>query len=374
MESYDTEGLIVIQVAQLEKEKKELNEKLRIIAKRVDHVERAYRKEERPLVARDYELQQKNDRETFEAVQRARKEAARVAHQEDMATKARLSRMTTDYKARRETIVAKKAADFAKRKEAAHKKIEEEKTKRRNGVMKAREEERQRIEAEQRRKRELEEEARRKEEGKLIQYLEYLKLKLPSVHLQNCVQKNNDVLKRRQLPPLKPSEKKGKKRRKSSPSARNAKRTVPPLWRKLAYSNNEKKKQRRADRLAERQKKQQLLLHGNLLLPHPLSVQMAENQVGGEILLQIQLLPHPLVRPMRLSLHSAPRVPALLPQYPDTGRELRQEVAGELGRRPKPRKWQLQYLPESQQHLLAQPRLHIQLRKNLKRTMMVSRR
>jgi translation initiation factor 3 subunit A len=169
METYDTEGLIVIQVAQLEKEKKELNEKLRIIAKRVDHIERAYRKEERPLLARDYEQQQKNDRETFEALQRARKEAARVAHQEDMATKARLSRMLGDYESRREAIFAKKAADFAKRKEVAHKKIEEEKAKRRNAVLKAREEERLRLEAEQQREREKAEAARRKEEGELVE-------------------------------------------------------------------------------------------------------------------------------------------------------------------------------------------------------------
>jgi translation initiation factor 3 subunit A len=176
MESYDTEGLIVIQVAQLEKEKKELHEKLRIIAKRVDHVERAYRKEERPLLDRDYGQQQKNDHETFEALQRARKEAARVTHQEDMATKARLSRMLGDYESRREALVAKKAADFAKRKEAAHKKIEEEKAKRRNAVLKTREEERLRLEAEQRLEREQQEEAQRKEEGKSIEKCGIFKL------------------------------------------------------------------------------------------------------------------------------------------------------------------------------------------------------
>ncbi|KAF8233783.1 translation initiation factor eIF3a [Tricholoma matsutake] len=164
MESYDTEGLIVIQVAQLEKEKKELSEKLRVVAKRIDHIERAYRKEERPLLGRDYEQQQNNDRETFEALQQARKNAAQVAHQEDMATKARLSRVIPDYEARREIIVAKKMVEFAKRKEVAEKKIEEENAKRKNAVLKAREEERLRAEAEQKRKRELEEEARRKEE------------------------------------------------------------------------------------------------------------------------------------------------------------------------------------------------------------------
>jgi translation initiation factor 3 subunit A len=35
-----------MQVAQLEKEKTEMNERLRVIAKRIDHVERAFHKEE----------------------------------------------------------------------------------------------------------------------------------------------------------------------------------------------------------------------------------------------------------------------------------------------------------------------------------------
>ena len=61
-----------LQVEQLEKEKKELNEKMRVLSKRLDHVERAYRKEERPLLAKDYELQQANDRVVFEAAQKAR--------------------------------------------------------------------------------------------------------------------------------------------------------------------------------------------------------------------------------------------------------------------------------------------------------------
>ncbi|KAF9466778.1 hypothetical protein BDZ94DRAFT_1250758 [Collybia nuda] len=164
LETYDTEGLIVIQVAQLEKEKKELNERLRIVAKRVDHIERAYRKEERPLLDKDYEEQQRNDRETFELVQRTRREGAKRSHQEDMATKARLSRMLADYDTRKESILAKKSSDFTKRKAAAHKKIEEEKTKRRNTVLKQREEERQQQEQEEKRRLEEEEEARRLEE------------------------------------------------------------------------------------------------------------------------------------------------------------------------------------------------------------------
>lgn len=161
LESIDTEGLITIQVAQLEKEKKELSERLRIIAKRIDHTERAYRKEEQPLIAQDYERQQATDKETVEAIQRARLEAAGKAHQDDLATKARLSRMMGDYQSRRQEIIAKKGEEFARKKEAAKVKIEEEKKKRRNAVAKAREEERRRVEREEKEKAEKEAEERR---------------------------------------------------------------------------------------------------------------------------------------------------------------------------------------------------------------------
>ncbi|KAG6885497.1 hypothetical protein C0992_005117 [Termitomyces sp. T32_za158] len=161
LDTIDTEGLIVIQVQQLEKEKKELSERLRIVHKRVDHIERAYRKEERPLLVKDYELQQKTDRETHEAIQRVRLESARTAHEEDMATKVRLARMMEDYHARREAIVAKKASEYSKKKELANRKIEEEKTKRRNAVLKAREEERLRLEKEEKLRKEKEEEEAR---------------------------------------------------------------------------------------------------------------------------------------------------------------------------------------------------------------------
>ncbi|PPQ90337.1 hypothetical protein CVT25_007739 [Psilocybe cyanescens] len=145
LESYDTEGLITIQVAQLEKEKKELQERLRITHKRIDHIERAYRKEERSLLDQDYEVQQKSDKETFEAIQKARIEAAFLAHQEDLNTKARLSRMLGDYQERRQKVIEKKGEEFAKKKEAAQRKIAEEKEKRRKAVMKAREEEAKRL-------------------------------------------------------------------------------------------------------------------------------------------------------------------------------------------------------------------------------------
>jgi len=55
MENLNTDDLMKLQVEQLEKEKRDLNQRLRIVAKRVDHLERACRKEERPLLGQDYE-------------------------------------------------------------------------------------------------------------------------------------------------------------------------------------------------------------------------------------------------------------------------------------------------------------------------------
>ncbi|KAJ7432986.1 hypothetical protein B0H11DRAFT_2259948 [Mycena galericulata] len=126
----DAEGLIGIQVAQLEKEKKELTERLRIVAKHVAHIEPAYRKVEQPLLAHDYE-QQATDPATFAAIGAARQEAACGVRLQDLETKARLARMLLEYEKRRAVVLAKKGEEYAKHKDAAAQKIEEEKTKRR---------------------------------------------------------------------------------------------------------------------------------------------------------------------------------------------------------------------------------------------------
>ncbi|CAL1701727.1 unnamed protein product [Somion occarium] len=166
MENLSTDNIMRLQVEQLEKEKRELAEKTRIVSKRIDHIERAYRKEERPLLAKDYEQQQAEDKTAHEAAQKTRIESARLSHQQDLETKKRLSRMLDFYYTHREVLISKRSEEFAKRKEAAQRKIEEEKTKRRKAILKEREEERRRLEEEERVRREQEEEERRLEEGR----------------------------------------------------------------------------------------------------------------------------------------------------------------------------------------------------------------
>ncbi|KAL0066270.1 eukaryotic translation initiation factor 3 subunit A [Marasmius tenuissimus] len=168
-QTFDTGDLISLQVQHIEKEKRETNQRLRVVAKRIDHLERAYRKEERPLVAQDYERQRANDRETFNAVQKMRKETAKAAHQQDLETKKRLSRVVGDYEKRKEVLIAKKGEEFAKKRDTALRKIEEEKAKRRKAVLAAREEERKQREEEERFRREQEEEERRLEDERIAE-------------------------------------------------------------------------------------------------------------------------------------------------------------------------------------------------------------
>lgn len=154
-----------LQVEQLEKEKKERESRLRVIAKRIDHTERAYRQEERPLLAQDYELQQASDRATFEQIQKGRIDAAGLAHKRDLETKKRLSQILPEFEARKAVILEKRRAEYERKQQAAQAKIEEEKGKRRAVVLKAREEEHLRQEAAERAHREAEELEKKKREG-----------------------------------------------------------------------------------------------------------------------------------------------------------------------------------------------------------------
>ncbi|KZS95110.1 hypothetical protein SISNIDRAFT_543045 [Sistotremastrum niveocremeum HHB9708] len=99
MENLNTDSLMKLQVEQLEKEKRETSERLRIISKRMDHLrlEGAYRKEERPILAEDHAHQQAEDLAVFQASARSRREAARLAHDADLEIKERLGRMMDDY-------------------------------------------------------------------------------------------------------------------------------------------------------------------------------------------------------------------------------------------------------------------------------------
>ena len=159
MEDLSKDRLMRLQVEQLKKEKKDLNERLRISAKRIDHLERSYRKEERPLLAQDYADQRSADRATFDALQQARLENARMAHNQAVTAKKRLGRMRELYAAHRETLLVARAEEYHRRKASAEKKMEEEKEKRRKAYAAQKEAERKQREEVEVAARKAEEEA-----------------------------------------------------------------------------------------------------------------------------------------------------------------------------------------------------------------------
>ncbi|CAO1630037.1 unnamed protein product [Jaminaea pallidilutea] len=160
----DTDKLVQLQVTQIEKEKKDLAERLRVIFRRMDHLERAYRREELPLLEKDYERQKKEDQAYHEQASQVSLEAARQKHRADVEAKQRLSRLMPDYTSMKKTIEGKRAKELAEKREESRRKIESEKQKRIKEVQAAREERRQRQAEEERRAEEEAELARIKEE------------------------------------------------------------------------------------------------------------------------------------------------------------------------------------------------------------------
>ena len=169
IETLDTAALMRIQVEQMERERKGLAEKLRIIGKRIDHTERAFRKEEVPLLHQDYENQQQRDKETHESMRQNRLTELRLAHEFDLKIKKRLGDILPEYAKFRDRKLAENKDDFERKLTKAQQKIDAEKAKRKAEVEKRREETRER-------RRREEEEARREEEEAIARFDEEQRL------------------------------------------------------------------------------------------------------------------------------------------------------------------------------------------------------
>lgn len=169
LDDLDTNKLRIMQVEQLAKEKNDLNERLRIIGRRIDHSERAKRVEEAELWKQDAEVQQQRDVKLYEARNQAIRLKSRQQFEEQHALKTRLERIVGNYVEFRKGVESKRSEMFeAKRKENA-KLLEEEKQQRIKIVRQRREQERKQREAaererEEREEREAEELAIREEE------------------------------------------------------------------------------------------------------------------------------------------------------------------------------------------------------------------
>lgn len=157
VDDLDSNRLRLLRISQLEKEKNDLNKNLRVTSKRIDHLERAFRKEEIKLLPQDYEAQRKRDTEAYEKKKDETLKESERKHKEDVALKHRLSRLLPVYETFTQDVRERRKDEFEKRRKQAEKEYNQavEKRKREIRERKAREQaEREDIE---RRKREEEE-------------------------------------------------------------------------------------------------------------------------------------------------------------------------------------------------------------------------
>ncbi|ODM24050.1 Eukaryotic translation initiation factor 3 subunit A [Aspergillus cristatus] len=164
LQDLDANRLRAMKLAQLEKEKNELNGKVRTIGKRIDHLERAFRREELKHISEDYEAQKKRDLELYEAVKAETLQEAELKHKEAVALKHRLSRLVPHFSSFRKEVSEKRHEEFEKRRKGAEREFEAKKNQRIKEVRERRRRERLEREAAERQQKEEEERIAREEE------------------------------------------------------------------------------------------------------------------------------------------------------------------------------------------------------------------
>lgn len=164
LKDLDANRLRAMKLAQLEKEKNDLNDRVRTIGKRIDHLERAFRREEVKHIPEDYEAQKKLDMATYEASKEETLKEAELKHKEALALKHRLGRLVPHFNTFRKDVSEKRHEEFERRRKAAEREFEAKKKQRVKEVQDRRRRERLEREEAERRQKEEEERTRREEE------------------------------------------------------------------------------------------------------------------------------------------------------------------------------------------------------------------
>ncbi|KAI4869488.1 hypothetical protein F4820DRAFT_406755 [Hypoxylon rubiginosum] len=123
IDDYDSNRLRAMKLAQLEREKNDINEKLRITGKRIDHLERAFRKEEVKKLADDYAKQRERDLAAYETVKTETLQQSKEKHKESVELKHRLSRLMPYYESFRKSLHDRRRDEFEKRQRDAEREL-----------------------------------------------------------------------------------------------------------------------------------------------------------------------------------------------------------------------------------------------------------
>lgn len=127
IDDLDTGRIRALKLAALEKEKSDLSERLRVSGKRIDHLERAFRREELQHLTEDYEAQRKRDRAEYDATTTETLAEAEQKHSDDLALKRRLQRLIPAYETFRDKVRNQRHNEFEKRRKVAAKELESKK-------------------------------------------------------------------------------------------------------------------------------------------------------------------------------------------------------------------------------------------------------
>lgn len=171
IETLDSNKIRMIKLQQLEREKNSVAEKLRITGKRLDHLERAFRKEEAKKLPEDYAKQRERDLAAYERTKTQTLKEAELKHKADVELKHRLTRLMPFYESFRADLHERRRDEFEKRRRDAEREMEKQINARRKEAREKKirekrereERERQLREAEERAAREKEEERKRQE-------------------------------------------------------------------------------------------------------------------------------------------------------------------------------------------------------------------
>lgn len=143
IEEYDTADLRSLQIKEIAKVNKELNEKMKAIGRKADHLERAIRFEEINYWLKDAEKQQEIDQKLHETRYQALLTKTKKEHEERLAFKKRVERIVPDYFEITEAVNDQRKEEFEKRRKEKAAAFEKEKAARIREVKARRERERQ---------------------------------------------------------------------------------------------------------------------------------------------------------------------------------------------------------------------------------------
>lgn len=164
LDELDSNKLRLMKLAQLEREKNDVNEKLRVTGKRIDHLERAFRKEEVKKLPEDYAKQRERDLAAYEKMKSETLAEAEAKHKASVELKHRLERLVPQYEMHVKVLKERRRDEFEKRQRDAEKELERQITARKKEYRERKLREKREREEKERELREQEERAQREKE------------------------------------------------------------------------------------------------------------------------------------------------------------------------------------------------------------------